>query len=985
MLVLVFGAICLQIANSKIVAAQEAAHSAGPPSPHYVISSKLDLETFEVVTTEDANFASHDPQNPSQQPAVIQRIEFNGNRRVRNDTLKARIFSRENDAYNEETLRRDFQALWNTQFFEDVKLRVEDSPDKANAKIVIFEVKERPIIRRIRYENIHSVSESDILDRFKERKVGLTVESQFDPTKIKKAEVVIKELLGEHGRQFAKVTPQYERIASSNAVILIFKVDEGPKVKVGKIKFTGNHAFSDRKLIRAMKHDRPYQIPLYITEINVMHKTYDRDKLNEDLEVGIRGLYQDNGYFRVLVKEPILENIDKRNNRLGMPVPVMGKTNGKAVNITIPIEEGPRFKMGTLRIVSADPDKALSLKVDALKGAFPIKQGDILNVSKLRKAMKDYTSIYGEYGFIDFTAEPDFDIHDDTHIINLTLRFDEQKQYYVRRIDFSGNTTTRDKVIRRELLIDEGQLFNKRAWEMSILRLNQLDYFDRIEEDKAVEIKRNTKEGTVDLNLKVHEKGKQSIGLQGGVSGLAGGFIGLTYQTNNFLGLGETLTFSAQFGSLQRIFQFGFTEPYLFDRPISTGFTVFSSRYSFDQAKQESLLLGQSVSINPQFIQNYNQDSTGFTAFASYPIRRFSFLRVGLTYGLTRTNITAFNDASKLLFQSIQYRSFAGPSALDGIVSSTMTPSVTYNTVDNPQEPTRGKSIYYSLAFTGGPLGGNVNTITNVVEWKRFKAVNKRRNVLGFHAQAAYITGYGGKQIPPFNRFYMGGEQDLRGYDIRSISPVTFIPTAASRPFCYPDFNSGGATRCIGIPVLTYVATLPGGDLQGFGNVEYRIPIVGPVQAVLFFDGGTNGIVKRDGLKMNAAALDGSNCNAATLTPSLVCQFPNANLTDKLPIQSGTNFRLRGSTGIEFVVRLPIVQAPFRIYYAYNVHRLHQTIIAQPPYYDPQEIATLKATLDPQTFQNLMNLVIIPTQNNPGQLNYFEPKTTFRFTVSRTF
>jgi outer membrane protein insertion porin family len=985
-LVLVFGAICLQIANSKIAAAQEAAHSAGSPSPYtYLISSRLDLVTGEVVTSRNSDFASYPAQNPPQQAAAIERIEFIGNRRVRNDTLKARIFSRENDAYNEETLRRDFQALWNTQFFEDVKLRVEDAPDKPNAKIIIFEVKERPIIRRIRYENIHSVSESDILDRFKERKVGLTVESQFDPTKIKKAEVVIKELLGEHGRQFAKVTPEYERIASSNAVILIFKVDEGPKVKVGKIKFTGNHAFSERKLIRAMKHDRPYQIPLYITEIDVMHKTYDRDKLNEDLEVGIRGLYQDNGYFRVLVKEPTLENVDTRNNRMGMPVPIMGKSDGKAVNITIPIEEGPRYKMGTLKIVSADPDKSLSLKVEALKNAFPIKQGDILNVSKLRKAMKDYTSIYGEYGFIDFTPEPDFDIDDTNKIINLTLKFDEQKQYYVRRIDFSGNTTTRDKVIRRELLIDEGQLFNKRAWEMSILRLNQLDYFDRIEEDKAVEIKRNTKEGTVDLNLKVHEKGKQSIGLQGGVSGLAGGFIGLTYQTNNFLGLGETLTFSAQFGSLQRIFQFGFTEPYLFDRPISTGFTVFSSRYSFDQAKQEALLLGQSVSINPQFIQNYNQDSTGFTAFASYPIRRFSFLRVGLTYGLSKTNITAFNDASKLLFQSIQYRSFAGPSALEGIISSTITPTLQYNTVDNPQEPTRGKSVFYSLAFTGGPIGGNVNTITNVVEWKRFKQVNKKRNVLGFHAQAAYITGYAGKEIPPFNRFYMGGEQDLRGYDIRSISPVTFIPTQTAQLITYADPLSGGALRSVQIPVLTYTATLPGGDLQGFGNVEYRVPIVGPVQAVLFFDGGTNGILRRDGLQLNSSALN----NDCTVIPlSLTCAFPTAKLTNELPIAPGTNFRLRGSTGIEFVVRLPIVQAPFRIYYAYNVHRLHQTITAQQPFIEPSQIAFLKNTLD-QIDPNIFKFQIAPQinliQNNPGQLNYFEPATTFRFTVSRTF
>src|SRR5881398_3335283 len=135
-------------------------------------------------------------------------------------------------------------------------------------------------------------------------------------------------------------------------------------------------------------------------------------------------------------------------------------------------------------------------------------------------------------------------------------------------------------------MIDEGQLFNKRLWEMSILRLNQLDYFDKIEADKAAEIKRNNKAGTVDITLKLKEKGKQSIGLNGGVSGLAGGFIGLTYQTNNFLGLGETLTFSAQTGSRQTNFMFGFTEPYIFDRPISTGFTVFDSVYRYNQQQE---------------------------------------------------------------------------------------------------------------------------------------------------------------------------------------------------------------------------------------------------------------------------------------------------------------------------------------------------------------------------------------------------------------
>jgi outer membrane protein insertion porin family len=964
----------------------------------YLFSASFDYTTGKEVTQDRS---SPNPQAATQQQFVIVRIDFIGNRRVRSDTLRARIFSREGDVYNEETLRRDFQALWNTQFFEDVKLRVEDSPNRADGKIIIFEVKERPQIRRIRYDGNHSVSESDILDRFKERKVGLSVESQFDPTKIKKAEVVLKELLGEHGRQFAKVTPQYERIASSNAVILVFKIEEGPKVKVGKIKFTGNHAFSDRKLIRAMRHDRPYSIPLYFWYIPVLTKTYDRQKLSEDLEVGVRGLYRDNGYFKVSVGEPILENIDTESYRLGVPL-VAGHSHGKAVNITIPIEEGERYHMGTLKIVSADPDKALSLKVEALKGAFPLKQGDIFSTEKVRKALETYGKIYGEYGFIDFTPEPDTEIDEEKKIINLTMKFDEQKQYFVRRIDFSGNTTTRDKVIRRELLIDEGQLFNKRLWEMSILRLNQLDYFDKIEADKAAEIKRNNKEGTVDINLKLKEKGKQSIGLQGGVSGLAGSFIGLTYQTNNFLGLGETLTFSAQFGDLSRSFLFGFTEPYLFDRPISSGFTIFSSRYKFDQARQEALFTGQAVSINPQFIQNYNQDSTGFTLFASYPARRFSFARFGLQYGLTRTNITAFNQASTLLFESLQFRSLTGPSALNGIISSTITPSITYNTVDNPINSTRGKSYYYSLAFSG--IGGNVKSITNVFDTKYFHPINKHRNVIGVHVSAAYITSFGSttstcpstlitvppctpqsvpNEVPPFSRLYMGGESDIRGFDIRSISPVTFIPEATAQTISYHDPTSGGALRSFSVPVLTYVATLPGGDLQGFGNLEYRIPIVGPVTAGLFVDAGTDGVVRRSALQLNPSGFQNLT------SPG---QFPHAKelggLTQQLSLAPGTNFRFRASTGIEFVVQLPIIQAPFRIYYAYNVHRLHDQLVARPPFIEPNEIANLQKafnSLDPTIYPLQIKPQLDFIQNNPGRLNYFEPKTTFRFTVSRTF
>ncbi len=299
--------------------------------------------------------------------------------------------------------------------------------------------------------------------------------------------------------------------------------------------------------------------------------------------------------------------------------------------------------------------------------------------------------------------------------------------------------------------------------------------------------------------------------------------------------------------------------------------------------------------------------------------------------------------------------------------------------MDNPQEPSKGKALFYSLSFTGGPIGGNVNTITNVLEFKKFKPLTKRRNVLALRGQVAYITSFGGKEVPPFNRFYLGGENDLRGFDIRSISPVTFIPQVVRTPI---TVSSNGST--FPLAVLVYSATLPGADVQSFGTVEYRIPIAGPVQTGLFFDGGTDGVLSRSGLKLDPSALNSQNCLAQN-PESLVCTFPTAKISSQLPLQSGTNFRLRGSAGIEFVVRLPIVQAPFRIYYAYNVHRLHQTIVAPQPFINPADIAYLKATTDPLDFKYLVTKRINEIQNTPGSLNYFEPKTTFRFTVSRSF
>jgi len=933
------------------------------------------------------SLSAQQPNATGEPSSVITHIEFIGNRRIQRDTLLARIFSRIGDPYNEEAVRRDFQALWNTQFFEDIRLEVENDPNQANGKIVVFYVQERPIIRRIIYKGNKSISESDILDAFKDKKVGLSVESQFDPTKITRAEVVIKSLLAAHGHQFATVKPTYSRVAATNTVELTFNIDEGPKVKVGTITIVGNKAFSSRRIIRTMRNDRPYGIPLYLTTIPVLSKTFDQPKLDEDLEVGIRGLYQDNGYFKVDVNVTDLKTVDVNRSGIPGPWPLIGSKHGKATNITIRIDEGEQYRMGTLAFRSADPDQGLVFKPDFLQRAFPLKAGDLFSAAKIRKALDDYKKLYGEYGYIDFVATPLTDVDDAKKIVNLTMEMDQQKQYFVRRIEFSGNTSTRDKVIRRELLLDEGQIFNNRLWELSILRLNQLGYFDPIKPENA-ELKRNVKAGTVDINLKVKEKGKQSISFSGGVSGIMGSFLGVSYQTNNFLGLGETLTASVQYGDIQKSITFGFTEPYLFDRPISTGFTVFFNQFDYNTAQQEGLLFGQQVAINPALQENYNTNSKGFTIFASYPLRKLSFTRLGLTYGWSTTDLQPFSQSATLLFEETKFTSIAGPNALNGIRESKITPTITYNTVDNPENPTNGKSLYYGLSFEGGPLQGNVNTVSNTFSMTYFRPNYHRRNVIAFKLTTGSISGYGGKDVPPYNRFYLGGEQDVRGFDFYTISPFVAIPfsTTTTISFANPRLlNQQGAPTIQTLPVnvLEYIPTRPGGDLQTVVNLEYRIPLFPRTTLDLFNDLGVNGVLQKSQLALDPAA--SSQLQQQFPNPD----FPNLKISNNLPILAGTNFQPHTSAGAEIVVFLPIVNAPFRFYYSYNYLRLTRTLVPPPGawYFTPavenslKQLGVYNTQVTPalQTFlEQLQSSQTIP----PGLL---EPKSTFRFTVSRTF
>jgi outer membrane protein insertion porin family len=940
--------------------AQQPAQQPASPFEDIPLETPEPASPFDDVTEEQAR-----QRRPGED--IVEDVTFRGTRRIPRDSLAARIFTKRGDLFDAQTLRRDFMVLWNTGYFDDLRLEIEDGE---LGKIVRFLVTERRVVRTIRYEGNKSATLSDILERFKERSVGLTVESRYDPTTVNRAAFVLRELLGERGRQYADITPEVRQIPPAS-VEIVFNIDEGPKVKVGDVSFDGLEVISRKSARRAMKNTKPIGIPRSFVLENLFTRTFDVRKLEEDKE-RLRNAYQKRGYFKANVLRHELDIRDSPGRATFLiPWSMLFNKPKKHADINLLVEEGPRYARGKLSFTDVElfrvPDQVLG-------PVFAMQEGAMFDIEKLRKGMENLKKLYGEFGYIDFVAEPSFEFREDESppLIDLNLAVDEGKQFFVRRIEFDGNNTTRDKVIRREILLDEGDMFNTRMWDVSMLRLNQLGYFDPIKTEGPetdTVITRNTRDGLVDLTLKVKERGRNMINLNGGVSGFAGSFIGFGYATNNFLGLGETLSFDAQLGSRERVLQFGYTEPYLFDKPIQAGFTIFSSRFSFNQAREASIFAGANLiplfnQLGQENILDYRQTSAGFTTFLSYPLRR-SFARLSLTYSYRRSNVVTFSRSAANLFTYLNFEGVSGPNSLEGITTSQITPGYFYNTVDHPITPSKGKSLYVSMAIAG--FGGNARFVQPTVEAKYFRPHGGRRTI-AMRGLFSFLSGYGGRVPPPFNRSFMGGENDVRGFQIWSISPMVWIPDFTAVPVYNDNLTSRTQVQIVNgveerVPITTevpvYRLNFPGGDTRFVYNFEYRIKLFGPVVLAPFWDIGFNKILRKNQIRLNPGrALE------------LNKKFPQAGFREQIGIIGPTQ-KMRASTGVELQVMMPVVNAPFRFYWAYNPMRVQEFL--RPP-----------IVADRSLFPNY-NSFIEAVRPVGTWLPFFEKRSMFRFTISRTF
>jgi outer membrane protein insertion porin family len=807
--------------------------------------------------------------NAQQSQRLVESVDIIGNRRLRKDDILYYVQTRPGDPFSEQQIQRDLQAILGLGFFDKTATRVLTEEGARGGVNVIFEVKELPIIRDLQFEGLKSVPESDVLKAFRERRVGVSKESIYDPVKVRNAIRVLKELLAARGHPNATIEEKRDEV-SATSTALTFVINEGERVRVVEIQFEGNTVFSDGKLRSAMKLVKEAGLITRFKGQDIL----DREKLEFDLR-HVDNYMRSKGYLQARHGEPRVESVGPRRTGFPiLPLPFLSSVD-EGLRVTVPIVEGRIYRIGEMKI---EGNSIFSESV--VRNVIGLNKGDIANGEKIGKALfENLKKYYGQQGFIEYTAEPTPTFKDnpqkpDEGIVDFVITIEEGKQFSLRRLEFIGNTFTRDNVLRREVLLNEGDIYNQTAWEYSIIKLNQLGYFDPIDKDKDADFKTNEEEANVDINLKVTEKGRQQISFNGGLSGIGGSFFGLEYSTNNLLGRGEILSLNMSAGNRQKYFQFSFTEPYIRNRPITAGFSLFGYTQKFfgegtflsqNLAAQQGLSGSQLDFLNVSSENLFTRTSYGGSLFLSAPLsefyrkRRFTqFSRIGASYQFSTSTVTDpkvnQNPSNTTQFIPVIY-------SQPNILTSRGTVSFAYDTRNASVDPTSGRELSVQVALAG--LGGDVRTYQPTLSYTQFFPMRRKRSdhpeVFGFRILAGTVGSFATSAkvrnsnslafvdgVPIFERFFLGDEFTIRGYNVRSITPLAPLDSfITSRNVVVASNGSGTPVPVPGVPAsvakvgvftgptgsnvvsLSRSFTPIGGDTQMLGNFEYRIPVIG--------------------------------------------------------------------------------------------------------------------------------------------------------------
>ena len=790
------------------------------------------------------------------QSGTIESVEVQGLVRMTSEAFAHAFAIRAGDPYDPARVRAQYRALWELGLFDDLTVEAEDGP--GGGKVIIVKVKERPSLASVTYQDNKVLTRTSIEDRLKEKRVSLDVGKPLNLKSITDAESEIRQMLGEKGYLDPGVSHKLQEV-TTNTVGVTYTIRPGAKTKIKKITFQGNTVYKSKVLMRQLELTEPYHWWKFWSQKSLYHPAkWDQDSGH------IRDLYLNSGYLDIDLKPPVIElkadaTSKKKDSKPETPPPppppipeepenfddlspkerkayekqkkkaekaaeeyaAKAQGTGKRwVYLTVAVDEGPRYKLGTMSVTGNTVFTEQELLATVV-----LKTGAIASNSFLELGTKRMQRMYEDRGFAYATARREIDRRTEERIADVRFIINEDKPYTVDRIEFTGNTATQDRVLRREFRLNEGDLFSRSTLDASVAKVNQLGYFEARPEAVSVQPIEGTNQ--VQITVPGEEKGRNEIQVGGGYSGSDGAFFTGYYSTRNFLGRGQIVSLSLQLGGRRNLYQISFQEPWFMNRPYTLGFSLYRGDQDYG-AQQRSRARGFGVVLGRQ-IGYFQQVQV-----------RYDFQKVQ-SNGLAPQS-GFINPVNPQLVQVVA----------ENIISK-VTPSWYRNSINNPYRPSAGWSLLTDLEVAGGPFGGDTDYIRGrAIGTKYLRGF--RRSFFAFHGEIGQISTWADGStpsaanvngIPRFQRFWLGGETyGPRVFQTRSVSPLRYVRLNAigevveavtdptGRPVTDFDLNGDGVINRSDLVAL-------GGNRYWLAMGEYAISFnQSPVEVAFFLDVG---------------------------------------------------------------------------------------------------------------------------------------------------
>lgn len=663
---------------------------------------------------------------------IINSIEIKGLRRIEESAVKSRITQKVGQPISQEDTSADIKAIFMMGYFEDV--RAEIKPFEGGIRL-IYVVKEKPTIVKIDLQGNKEFDDSKLKEQ-----LAITSGAVADSVLIQDNANKLRMFYEEEGYYLSRIVPVVKKI-SPDEVGLTYQIHEGPKIKIKKINIEGNKALSDKK-IKGVMETREWWIFSFITSSGY----YKKEQMESDIEK-IRDLYFNNGFIKVAAGEPQIKLIEDR------------------MFITITVSEGDQYNVSSIEISG---NKVFSL--DEIRKRITLTPGKPFSKQTLGKDIFSISELYSENGYALITVTPDLVPEEDKKLVRVILNIDEGERYRIGRIEISGNTKTRDKIIRREVRLDEGDIFNSSLLRRSYERINNLNFFETVD----LAPKPQPEEKLVDIEIKVEERPTGFFSVGGGYSSIER-FIAMAELTQgNLFGKGQFIKIRGELGGRTSYYDITFREPWFMDKPISFSTSIYKTTREYIE---------------------YHKKATG--SGISFGTMLSEYWWGNIAYNFEDAEIYNVSEKAPKIIQDQKGKS----------VTSSITPSLVRDSRDNYLDPSRGSRNSVYVTYAG--IGGTNNFVKSGVDSAWYFPIKSSTVML--RGRFGYAAGIGGKKLPLYERFYVGGIYTIRGLGFGEAGPR--------------DEETGDEI---------------GGTEELIFNLEYIFPLISDIRlkGLVFFDAG---------------------------------------------------------------------------------------------------------------------------------------------------